>query len=144
MSVYLINRNDDGLKFNNYTWAMILSLAKDYGWEPTGTVDPWKKDEPAASDWSGSYISLGFQWVTSDDAANIANALERAIEKMDDTSVIAPEDIAIASDFRGVIEGMEQLTSFTRTHSVIIKGYLYKQMLKKFIQFCQKGSFCIS
>ena len=141
MSVYLINRNDDDLKFNNYTWAMILSLAKDYGWEPAGTVDPWNKDEPDAPDWSGSYITLGFQWVTSDDAVNIANALERAIENMDNTSVIPPEDIAIAPDFRGVIKNMEQIALFPRS---IVKGYLYKQILEEFIQFCRRGSFCIS
>jgi hypothetical protein len=144
MSAYLINRHGDSLQFNHFTWAMVLSLAKDYGWKPDGTVDPWWKDEPDAPDWDGNYVTNDHQQVTSDDALNVANALRRAIEDMDGTSEKVSEGFAIAADFNCVVQGMEELESLLGPGASLAKGHIDKQLLKEFIQFCRKGSFCIS
>jgi len=144
MSAYLSNRHGDSLIFNNYTWGMILSLARDYDWEPAGTVDPWWKDESDAPDWDGNYVSNDLQWVTSDDALNIAAALERAIEHMDDMSEKLSDDVAIADEFKGAVLAMELIKSHLGPGASLGKGHIEKQMLEEFVQFCGKGSFCIS
>lgn len=144
MAAYLSNTHGDDLRFNNLTWAMILSLARDYGWEPAGTVDPWWKNEPDAPDWDGNYVSNDFQCVTSDDALNTARALERAIEDMDDMSEKDSDDVAIAEEFKDSVLAMEKLKSVLGPAARLGKGHIYKQMLEDFIRFCRKGSFCIS
>jgi len=143
MSVDLKTRNGGRMKFSNITWAKILSLAKYYGWKPTGTVDPWWKDEPDAPDWCGCYTSNDGQWVTSDDALNMANALDRATEDMDGTSKKDSNEIAIDEDFKFGVLAMKKLESLLGPDARPCKGDIDKQMLKDFIRFCRKGSFCI-
>ena len=143
MSADLTNRNGEGFKFSNVTWAKILSLAKYYGWKSKGTVDPWWKDEPDAPDWRGCYTSNDGQWVTREDALNMANSLDRAIEEMDGTSKKVSEDIAIDEDFKRAVLVTKELELFLGLSECSAKGDIDKQMLKDFIQFCRKGSFCI-
>lgn len=78
-------------RFNNATWREVLKLAYYYGWKPAGTeagqwIDPETGElieqmSPDPETWeSMDYFSNSFQWVTDEDAANIADALERALE----------------------------------------------------------------
>jgi hypothetical protein len=77
-------------RFNNGTWREVLKLAYDYGWKPAGTEPGRWIDETGELDkqlsanpetWDSiDYFSNSFQWVTDEDAANIARALERALE----------------------------------------------------------------
>jgi hypothetical protein len=76
---------------SNDMWRALLVLANKYGWEPAGTKPP----EPATpisgpvlvdvetlqraqEEWDGSYLWNANQQVTDEDAANMADALERA------------------------------------------------------------------
>jgi hypothetical protein len=78
------------LHLNNATWREVLNIAHDYGWEPAGTepgewIDPetGELDEQLYLDpetWDGNYVSNCAQWVTDADAADIADALERALQ----------------------------------------------------------------
>ena len=76
-------------RLSGATWREVLTLAYDHGWKPAGTepgrwIDPetGELDEQMSPDpetWeSMDYFSNGFQWVTDEDAVNIADALERA------------------------------------------------------------------
>src|SRR3712207_1980604 len=83
-------------RFSNYAWYAALKLAHEHGWEPAGTkppeftvyaLDGVSVDEVATranrqryyANWDGDYVT--YQQVVSDeDAANIADALERALE----------------------------------------------------------------
>jgi hypothetical protein len=76
-------------RFNQVTWIEVLTLAYDHGWKPAGTEPSrWRDAEtgelcaqmsPDPETWeSMDYFSNAFQWVTDEDAANIADALERA------------------------------------------------------------------
>jgi hypothetical protein len=83
-------------RFNNWSWYQVLELAYEYGWKPAGTepgqwCDPetGELDEqlsPDPDEWDGTYFSNDHQWVTDEDAANIADALERALEDKPDSS----------------------------------------------------------
>jgi|SRR5215217_1584142 hypothetical protein len=89
MGVDISGKGGD-VHFNWQTWRALLTLAYDYGWKPAGTepgrwVDPetGELDEqmsPNPDEWDGSYFTNGFQWVTDEDAAHIADALEQALD----------------------------------------------------------------
>ena len=83
-------------RFNNANWTDVLTLAYDYGWKPADTEPGrWIDAEtgelcaqmsPEPETWNSmDYFSNGFQWVSDQDAGNIADALERALEE-DETS----------------------------------------------------------
>jgi hypothetical protein len=85
MGYNLLNVNDDYFRFNFLGWPNILVLAYAYGWEPAGTLEPSLYD-PETRDpillhekpWDPmNYTSNSYQWVTNEDAANMADALEK-------------------------------------------------------------------
>jgi hypothetical protein len=86
----LMDGEDGHLHLNNATWREVLNIAHDYGWEPAGTepgqwIDPETGEliedlSPSPDEWNGSYAANNAQWVTDADAANIADALERALQ----------------------------------------------------------------
>jgi hypothetical protein len=83
-------------RFSNNAWHAALQLAREHGWEPAGTEVPevtahapdgTTVDEEATrmerqtyGDWDGDYFYNDGQIVTDEDARNIADALERALE----------------------------------------------------------------
>ena len=100
---YCIFSEDEGLDqvTNIMGWQSLIGLARVFGWEPQGTVlmswkdnntgemfppvcfddkkckdGQWVKDD----DWPGSYCTNDWQEITTDDAKNFAEALERALE----------------------------------------------------------------
>jgi hypothetical protein len=89
-------KGDGGyFRFNNATWREVLTLAYDYGWKPAGTEPGrWIDAEtgelieqmsPNPETWeSMDYFSNSFQWVTDEDGANIADALESACNEKGD------------------------------------------------------------
>jgi hypothetical protein len=65
---------------NNYGWAYALALAKEAGWDAPGTDAPSYYPKAEAARWIGTYYGNDGQWVTDEDAANIADALECNLE----------------------------------------------------------------
>jgi len=90
MGVALGNVAGDHQHLNWASYRALLELAHEYGWQPTGTepgqwCDPETGEldsqlSPDPDEWDGTYVSNDYQWVTKEDAANIAEALERALE----------------------------------------------------------------
>jgi hypothetical protein len=88
-------------------WGTALKLAWEHGWEPAGTKPPEftvyasdgvTVDEVATrswrhcyANWDGGYFSNDYQVVSDEDAANIADALERALDYVPDES--AEDDV---------------------------------------------------
>ena len=83
MGVDLI-RNNEEMGFNWSGWRKILEIAFNHGWKPTGTVNDIDQDGKPIQDWSGTYFSNDYQYVTDEDAKNLAEALERAISEFDE------------------------------------------------------------
>lgn len=86
-------------RFSNVAWGKVLELARQYGWEPAGTMAPpstvhnadgtvdmelTQGYRKAYANWDGNYHINARQWVTDEDAANIADALERALDDIPD------------------------------------------------------------
>ena len=87
-------------RFSHRAWGTVLKLAWEHGWEPAGTKPPeWAAyapdgvtvDEVATraerqrhANWDGIYCSNNHQVVSDEDAANIADALERALDDVPD------------------------------------------------------------
>ena len=65
---------------NGFGWTYLLTLARDNGWEPMGTTMSGFDDSRPPSDWNGGYCSNDFQRVEEEDASNMANALEKALQ----------------------------------------------------------------
>jgi hypothetical protein len=135
------------------TWRMVLTLAKDHGWEPAGTEPPeftfFREDgtvdeeETEAfrkryEDWEApNYYTNDFQWVTDEDAANIADALERALTQVPDEKTIAMKAATTPCGVRSdVFEHLTPLDWFS--------GGDGKAHIRVFINFCQTGAFCIT
>ena len=75
-------------RFSVTSWWKVLQLAQEYGWQPTGTQAPTftlaDGTVEAVEGWSGTYLSNSYQRVGDEDAANIAEALRRALGDIPD------------------------------------------------------------
>ena len=139
--------------FNIATWRMVLTMAINHGWEPAGTeppeftffledgaVDEEKTEayRQAYEDWDPTnYYTNDFQWVTDEDVANIADALERALSHVPDERTMAMKAALTPS---GVpFDVLEHLTPLDWCSGVDGKAHI-----REFIDFCRTGGFCIT
>jgi hypothetical protein len=83
-------------RFSHRAWGAVLELAREHGWEPAGTKPPEitvyapdgvTVDEVATraarqryANWDGVYVANNRQVICDADAANIVDALERALD----------------------------------------------------------------
>jgi len=78
MTVDIGNENTSA-HFSNRGWFILMSIARQFGWNPQGTVEPYWENEADAPEWNGGYSSNDGQRVRREDAAELAGALERAL-----------------------------------------------------------------
>lgn len=82
---YELRGKGDTVSLNIAGWEFIVDVAKAYGWIPMGT-QPTDLTYPngmplgAQEDWRGSYFYNEWQIITEQDASNIADALQRALQ----------------------------------------------------------------
>jgi hypothetical protein len=73
------------------TWGSLLRMAYSYGWEPAGT-----QPGPVYGDsdrlWDGDYFTNSGQVLTNEDAAALADALERALLDIPDHEIFYEEE----------------------------------------------------
>jgi hypothetical protein len=121
-------------------WRSVRGLAVQYGWQPAGTIvyelEPIPGDVSGRQlqasnrpieDWCGTYDSNDYQTVTADDAANLANAIERALAELPSEkseSYQTPERADDVIDFVAALAG-------------------WNDYLTKFVEFCRGGKFVI-
>jgi hypothetical protein len=122
-------------------------LAKRHGWKPQGTVfdtdiqyqsrggnldDPeinqelWREAGNDVKSWPGSYATNDFQWVTEEDARNMADALERAVEELEEGD---KEFIWVTKGNPGEEDKIDNVFS--------------KRRVAEFAWFCRQGEFRI-
>jgi hypothetical protein len=150
-------------RFSNTSWCKVLELADRYGWKPAGTepgrwVDPStgkldKQLSPDPEEWDGSYFGNSFQWVTDEDAARIADALERALDDIPDFDAaekwveygptdIGPTDLPIGPVERSLVE--EGIAISVPNGSLSPLEYFSgedKPVVRAFIAYCRAGEF---
>ncbi len=152
-------------RFNWSGWRHVLTMAHVYGWQPAGTqfnvgmyrcleevhaetegeeIDREELERELAlsvSSWEGGYGSNDCQIVTAQDAANIAVALELALDDVPDVNVLASktETFPLANG-----EYVECIPSGVEVNCFEwFSGPDGKQYLREFIEFCKTGEFSI-
>lgn len=101
-------------RWNIHRWYALLRLAKQYGWKPEGT----SHDDP---DWNGTYTANNYQVVCASDAANLADAIERALPDIPNYPADKqPQDFNDFEWFAGD-----------------------KEYLREFIAYCRAGEFAL-
>ena len=142
-------------RISHESWCKVLELAYQYGWKPQGTEPPqwcdadgepckqlyWDPDE-----WNGSYFTNDHQWVARQDAANIADALERALDDIPDFATdekwveLPPSDPLVGAL---VEQGLEVFGHDPSLSPVDFFSGEGKQHVNDFIKFCRAGGFYI-
>jgi hypothetical protein len=106
---------------------------------------------PDPDEWNGGYFSNDYQWVTEEDAANIADALQRALDDIPDFD----------TDEKRVEYGPGELPTSPIERSLVEQGFLInvpnaslkpveyfgggaKQRVRYFIRFCRAGEFFVA
>jgi hypothetical protein len=113
-------KNNRDVCFNWTAWRFLLDTARKFGWEPLGTVinleDPLsslkgedlndlekqrikKGVEKRGKGWDGIYTSNEEQIVITPDAANLLQALTRAINNPDFLASINKDSLDVINDF---------------------------------------------
>jgi hypothetical protein len=146
-------------RFSHMSWYKVLNLACEYGWQPAGTELPRWHDETGAlieqpshdpDEWSGTYYTSDGQYVTDEDAAHIAEALQRALEDIPDFETgekwveYGPADQIKSPVARALVEagGVVSGPNESLTPLEFFSGEP-KQHVRNFIAFCRAGGFCI-
>lgn len=78
MGVDLVNDRENSFHLNWHSWHVLCEMAMVRGWEPAGTIldqEP-EPDNDDAMEWDAGYGSNDGQYVTPDDAKQLAAALE--------------------------------------------------------------------
>ena len=134
----ILKRGDDDIWVNTFDWGQMLRLAQLYGWQPAGTVlsEEDLNDFPDA-EWGGGYQTNDWQIVTADDARNMADALERALNHIPAYDALASKRDPVTGGIALEVmeEGISPLDWFSGEDS--------KEYLKKCIEFCRAGEFVI-
>lgn len=118
-------------------WRKLLDLGRRFGWHPLGTVltdksvrTVYGNQEPtqevidsAIASWDGAYLACEGQYVTAEDARNLADALETALPFLGDQSSSAWSKIEYDEDHEN---------SWKDSRS---------ELLLELIEFCRRGSF---
>ena len=148
-------------RFSNTSWCKMLELAYRYGWKPAGTepgqwVDPSTGElteqlSPDPDEWDGNYFTNASQWVTDEDAAHIADALEQTLDDIPDFD----------TDEKWVEYGPTNLPTSQVERSLVEQGFAVsgpneslspleffsgerKQQVRDFITYCRAGAFFIA
>jgi hypothetical protein len=162
-------------RFSNDAWYAALELAHEHGWEPAGTKPPEiavyapdgttvdeevpRVERQAYEDWDGDYFYNDDRLVTDEDARNIADALERALDLVPEEGGFA-KPVLTAAQWQALARGelsdeeiSEALDRYIKhraerppqippqTPACYFAGQ--KDYLREFITFCRAGAFAI-
>jgi hypothetical protein len=74
---YDLEGKHGSFQWSGVGWGFVLSIAEDYDWKPARTKAP---RGVKASKWKGGYDTNDGQTILTEDAANLADALQRALD----------------------------------------------------------------
>jgi len=97
-------------------------------------------------DWNGTYLSNNYQRLTDEDAANIAEALQRALSDIPDFDTDEKwVELPPSNPFERMM--LEQGFGMSGPNPSLSPVKFFsgeaKQRVKNFIVYCQSGEFCI-
>jgi hypothetical protein len=154
----LANSSGGYHQWNVLGWWNVLNLARIYGWMPRGTEPPAQPSD--LTPWDGNYFRNEGQRVSAEDAAAIADALNRLLD--DPNREAAGERLARQMQARldslvpsGPVSGTDVLVyplAFIRDMmqyfgNTQIRSWSFadcdNDYLRQFITFCGAGAFVI-
>lgn len=113
----------------------LLELAEAFGWEPAGTCPPWdyEKREPIFDKWDGNYFCNDWQKVTTVDAANVAQAIRRALDVQVELSIMGEDEDVLKARKGNAIRWLNLRKDR--------KSQL--EWVRNFAEFCEAGEFYV-
>lgn len=132
--VYILHGQGGDFYLGSDEWEKLLTLGMRYGWEPAGTLPSNLVGEEGetgqsvcqtAEPWSGTYSTHDLQEVSAEDAAALADALERALSNTPDLP-LAPES------FPHDVDDVERLLTYGRAR------------IRDFVAYCRAGFFLLA
>jgi hypothetical protein len=151
--------------FSIDSWPRLLDLARLYGWKPMGTQNELWLQEENDEDWDGDYCTNDGQIVLSEDAAALADALEKAVVDIPDNYDLVQNHFTINSveDAQTYLHSNSNIHRFTKvmlerisigsgwsidvpnTDLTLLEYFSgkEKQQVIGFIEFCRRGGFVI-
>ncbi len=136
------------LNFNHTSWRLLLDLAYDYGWRPTGTVPP---DIDNSVECRGYYDSNCGWKVPYEDAIGIAEALEKSLEDLPNRDVMPRTDkqvigIPKSNEIPLIMPDLKVIKELRIDIETSVTAREYfsgerKKGVLEFIAFCREGSF---
>lgn len=142
MGYYLSRNRNVERRYGMSRWPAMLNLARAYGWQAMGTVLDEESGVKVEGKWSGIYEAMAHQLVCTEDAFNLADALQRALTHF-------PRDDG-EETLRYQVENnlwrppneweAKALHSFLKNEAEI---ELEEKMLLDFIGYCREGAFRI-
>lgn len=126
MGYSLCGRNERYFHLDSWSWQHLLHLARAMGWDPQGTEPPSDRQR---KEWDGGYSGNDGQFVTDQDAANLADALAKALDDLPDHDALAHK-VPL-----GLHENVNPFKWFS--------GLDRKRYLREFIAFCRQGGFLV-
>ncbi len=162
-------------RFSNHAWHAALELAHEHGWDPAGTQAPevtvyaldgatvdevrMRTERQRYANWGGGYFTNEYQVVSDEDAANIAEALGRALDDVPDEGggvgrlftntqweALQSGELPEEAIHEALERFMERKTArppqiAPQTPAFYFAGQ--KDCLREFITFCRAGGFSI-
>jgi hypothetical protein len=135
-------------------WPVLLKLAQAYGWKPAGTrlYIGDGKDIKRVIEWDGNYLDMAGQIVMDEDAASLADALDRALPDIPDHEIPGkwkeqkPDQLSPMLQIvaREIFGENETVVAINRDMSALelLSGF-QKVDIVCFIKLCRKGFFYI-
>ncbi len=108
--------------FHEFDWRPLLLLAQFYGWLPFGMTNHVENK-------INGYCSNDWSIVENGDASNLADALEKAVNDLQESSMV-----------------IQQVNNLTSREKLLknFSGIEMRNMIMKFIDFCRLDGFIIS
>ncbi len=124
--------------YTSSAWDFYRWLARKYGWKPCGTRPP-RRVRFWFRKWDGGYHWNEGQWVTREDAAAFADALERNLQDPDRATRQRMVARAVSAEIQRLArEHGVELPDRSETEPLPTDDDLVQ-----LISFCRKGSFRI-
>ena len=128
----------DSFHFNLYGWENVLALAEMYGWHPAGTRPPGSDEQDAGQEaWEGEYFANDGQTVTAEDARDVADALEEALDDIPSHNAAAHKTKRTRTK-SGFVETVPPGAKISPLEALSGSN---KRFVVGFIAFCRRGSF---
>jgi len=128
--------------FKEVAWSQLLELALRGGWIPAGTCMQERDRNGVPIDgswcdpaWDGRYDSNDYQFVTAEDAMNLAAALEQILPDLPDHDALGHKTHTVTSSFGTVVRMTDSRPPVNPYERFSGAG---KRSLVRFIEFCRQ------